>query len=56
MRKIGNKPSKLLQSRIIKPRPLKTGQSQSVTFRTAGTVYYLCTFHPDLMRGVVTVR
>jgi plastocyanin len=43
-------------SRIIKPHPLAKGQSQTVTFRRAGTVSYLCTFHPGLMRGVITVR
>jgi plastocyanin len=43
-------------SRLIKPHPLAKGRSQTVTFRRAGTVYYLCTFHPDMMRGVITVR
>jgi plastocyanin len=43
-------------SRVIKPRPLAHGQSQTVTFKRAGTVYYLCTFHPKLMRGRVVVR
>ena len=45
-----------IRSKIIHPRPLKRGRSQSVTFRAAGTVYYVCTFHPSLMRGVITVR
>jgi plastocyanin len=45
-----------VRSRVIKPRPLKHGQSQTVTFGTAGTVYYVCTFHPSLMRGRITVR
>lgn len=45
-----------IRSKIIHPRPLKRGRSQSVTFRAAGTVYYVCTFHPSMMRGVITVR
>jgi plastocyanin len=43
-------------SHIIKPHPLARGKSQTVTFGRAGTVYYLCTFHPSLMRGVITVQ
>jgi plastocyanin len=43
-------------SHLIKPHPLGKGKSQTVTFSRAGTVYYLCTFHPDMMRGVITVR
>jgi plastocyanin len=45
-----------IRSKIIRPRPLKHGQAQTVRFRKRGTVYYICTFHPELMRGVVTVR
>ena len=45
-----------IRSRVIRPRPLKHGASQTVRFRKRGTVYYLCTFHPDLMRGIVVVR
>jgi len=45
-----------IRSKIIRPRPLKHGQSQTVRFRKRGTVYYICTFHPDLMRGSVVVR
>jgi plastocyanin len=45
-----------IRSRLIKPRPLGHGKSQTVMFRRAGTVYYVCTFHPALMRGVITVR
>jgi plastocyanin len=45
-----------IRSKIIHPRPLKRGRSQTVTLRAAGTVYYLCTFHPSMMRGVITVR
>jgi plastocyanin len=45
-----------IRSRIIKPRPLAHGRSQTVRFKSRGTVYYLCTFHPSLMRGVVVVR
>ena len=45
-----------IRSKVIRPRPLKHGASQTVRFRKRGTVYYLCTFHPDLMRGIVVVR
>jgi plastocyanin len=45
-----------IRSRLIKPRPLGHGKSQTVVFRRAGTVYYVCTFHPNLMRGAITVR
>ena len=44
-----------LRSRLIHPRPLAHGQVQVVRFTRAGTVYYLCTFHPTLMRGTITV-
>ena len=40
----------------LDPRPLKHGASQTVRFRKRGTVYYLCTFHPGLMRGTIVVR
>jgi plastocyanin len=43
-------------SKVIHPRPLKHGASQTVRFRKRGTVYYVCTFHPALMRGVIVVR
>ena len=45
-----------IRSAIIRPRPLKHGASQTVRLRKRGTVYYVCTFHPDLMRGVIVVR
>lgn len=45
-----------IRSRVIKPRPLAHGKSQTVTFKKPGTVYYLCTFHPTLMKGVLIVR
>jgi plastocyanin len=46
-----------LRSRLIEPHPLGHGQAQTVRFRRVGTVYYLCTFHPTLMRGrIVVVR
>jgi plastocyanin len=45
-----------IRSRTIKPRPLKPGQSQAVRLKRPGTVYYVCTFHPTLMRGIVVVR
>ena len=44
-----------IRSRLIKPRPLGHGAVQTVTFHQAGTVYYLCTFHPTLMRGRIVV-
>ena len=31
------------------------GQGQTVTFARPGVVHYLCTFHPTLMRGTITV-
>lgn len=46
-----------LRSKLIKPHPLAHGQAQTVSFSRPGTVYYLCTFHPTLMRGrIVVVR
>ena len=45
-----------IRSRIIHPRPLAHGQSQTVRFVHRGVVRYLCTFHPTLMRGVIVVR
>jgi plastocyanin len=44
-----------IRSALIRPRPLAHGRSQTVRFASAGTVHYLCTFHPTLMRGVITV-
>ena len=45
-----------LLSKQIKPRLLSHGDVQTVTFKRAGTVYYLCTLHPTLMKGVIVVR
>ena len=45
-----------IRSTLIKPRPLAHGASQTVTFTKTGTVHYLCTFHPSLMKGIVIVR
>lgn len=45
-----------IRSRIIRPRPLAHGQSQTVRFTRKGTVYYLCTLHPTMMRGEIVVR
>ena len=45
-----------IRGRLIHPRPLRRGQSQTVVLRRPGTVHYLCTFHPTLMRGVIVVR
>ena len=44
-----------VRSVLIQPRPLERGQSQTVTFPHAGKVGYLCTFHPTLMSGTITV-
>ena len=44
-----------IRSKLIKPRPLNHGAVQTVRFSHAGTVYYLCTFHPTLMRGRIVV-
>ena len=46
---------KTIRSKLIVPRPLSRGQAQTVRFTKPGTVYYLCTFHPTLMRGKVVV-
>jgi plastocyanin len=45
-----------IRSRIIKPRALKPGDSQTARFTRRGTVRYVCTFHPRLMRGMIVVR
>jgi plastocyanin len=45
----------VITSRVIKPRPLDAGQRQRVTFSRPGFYRYLCTFHPTLMKGTVTV-
>ena len=39
----------------IKPRPLSHGDVQTVRFAKAGTIKYVCTFHPTLMRGSIRV-
>lgn len=44
-----------IRSRLIKPHPLSHGDVQTVRFSHAGTVFYLCTFHPTLMRGRIVV-
>jgi plastocyanin len=35
---------------------MKPGESVSFAFAAAGTYRYECTFHPQNMRGTVTVR
>jgi len=44
-----------IRSKLIRPRPLAHGQVQVVRFSRPGTVDYLCTFHPTLMRGKIVV-
>ncbi len=48
-------PGGQVRSAVIQPRPLEHGRSQTVTFARTGVVHYLCTFHPTLMRGTITV-
>ena len=43
-------------SRLIKPHELKPGAHQTISLAKPGVVYYLCTFHPTLMRGKIIVR
>jgi plastocyanin len=38
------------ENHVIKP-----GESTTLTFDTAGTFNFLCTFHPQQMKGTVTV-
>ncbi len=45
-----------IRSAVIKPRPLATGQTQTVTIDARGTYDYICTFHPTLMRGTIVVK
>jgi plastocyanin len=44
-----------IRSKLIHPRPLTHGQAQTVRFARPGTIHYLCTFHPTLMKGVIVV-
>lgn len=48
-------PDGAIRSALIAPRPLAHGDRQVVVFSRAGVVRYLCTFHPTLMAGEVTV-
>ena len=43
-------------SKQIVPHELKPGARQVVSFAKPGVVYYLCTFHPTLMKGKIVVR
>jgi len=45
-----------IRSKLIRPRPLGHGDVQVVRFARPGTVNYLCTFHPALMRGKIVVK
>jgi len=42
-------------STTIRPRNLDPGQTQTVSFARPGVVFYLCTFHPSLMKGRIVV-
>lgn len=42
-------------STLIKPQNLDPRQTQVVSFAKPGIVYYLCTFHPTLMKGRIVV-
>ena len=44
-----------IRSKLIHPRDLARGETQTVRFSKPGVVYYLCTFHPTLMRGKLVV-
>ncbi len=44
-----------IRSTLIKPRNLDPRQTQVVSFAKPGVVYYLCTFHPTLMKGRIIV-
>lgn len=36
--------------------PIGIGESASITFDEAGTIYYECSIHPQQMRGMINVR
>lgn len=43
-------------NRQINVPPLRHGQaSLTLAFKKPGTIRYLCTFHPSLMRGTITI-
>jgi plastocyanin len=42
-------------STLIRPQNLDPRQTQVVSFAKPGTVFYLCTFHPTLMKGRIVV-
>ncbi len=44
-----------IRAKRIKPHALAHGRSQVVRFTEPGTVLYLCTFHPTLMKGKIVV-
>ena len=44
-----------IRSTLIKPHNLDPRQTQVVSFAKPGVVYYLCTFHPTLMKGRIIV-
>ncbi len=44
-----------IRSALITPRPIAPQESQVVVFDAPGTINYICTYHPTLMTGTITV-
>lgn len=45
-----------IRAKVIRPRLLGHGKSQTVTFTRRGVVHYVCTLHPTRMGGTIVVR